>query len=1084
MAEENIDSKDPMVKGQATEEKQAEKARTDATKQKNQKKAEQTEKDRQAKSEEDRKREEAKEKEREAYEEENASSNQGQDVFAGMRPEEMIPASEDEDARIKEETKDVLKDRPNSEKAREYKNGRKAQYEKGRNFMAGIKMAAHLGKNPQRLAEEIAAGVREGKISSIDANPYYRKLAENPAAVRLRQADALRINRELEQAGRKTLDDYVEEIKSLDEGYEKTKALKDLIELTNPDNGLSDELLRLIAGDEEASEKFVSKVVYKPLEKNPEGDYSLSFYASINFESFLTMVGDIKGKDEGKTSGKRRQNYAEQNEMALRLHEAHKATVTQSANIEGLMNVARTLSNTRLQVGIELDGVGQARNILELSFGRLFGNYDRLKSEQYQTEIVNWANNVFTEQVQSGEVKSSRFMEKDGKTHRNLEDWEIKRAFALARNYHAALLRVPELTSWGTIPKPAEEWLKSMPGETLVRIIGGPKYLQGRFRSGQTTGGNVYLERLRRNIAEKYKGKLNKIGTLDIRKELLPLGLFSAGGFEKGWRPMGSYLNIPFMKIDISRLRRALPQLTENAKKGKKITPEALLRQFLTEQRHLGEEPDQLKEPEKFKEYLARRENLEKSAEINLGEFLLHNAGFANEYYGQEILIDGVAMPKELTVADAEKSKNAMEELMLPLMGLTVKSDKAGEALNKLREKIERNEEKGITDQETRKDLLKGHFDDERGEFIYDFFDYDPAEDQVNFSLGVLISAGGISKNVKTMLWQKTAETMPLRIAYLLSEEGVKPREVKDENGKISIVPGLSGYESVKGEALSDGGYRLFNKSFEGKLIKLHMIRMREQEKAQDEFIRTSKRQPPIKLSDYFTQAGLTDSKEIEFVRQLQKLGKEKAADLAEVDFPHVPFLDDVPFQKAKYVNLGQEVYARRMNDERGYSDTRDAAGAVVDHLEKPFAEIEENWGKVKDALSGPEGSKTAQDAVLKLAKPYFSLAKQYDRARIIGYRDIASIFNKPCSELQKWFSSNAYAWNTRMMNVNIRDLAGKALIRNEKLPGETESQVQQLLGDLKAKPFRVFISEIMNAIGQWLLYSLLAFPANIKEKK
>ena len=311
---------------------------------------------------------------------------------------------------------------------------------------------------------------------------------------------------------------------------------------------------------------------------------------------------------------------------------------------------------------------------------------------------------------------------------------------------------------------------------------------------------------------------------------------------------------------------------------------------------------------------------------------------------------------------------------------------------------------------------------------------------------------------------------MPLKIAHYLSEEGVK---------------NLDGYKSVEGEKLSDGGARLFKQDFENKLIRLHMIRMREQKKV-FEITNEGKRHQALRLSDYFEEAGLTTPEEQKFIKELQKLGKEKAADLAQVDFPHVAFLDDVPFQKSEYGNLGPEVYARRMNDQRGYSEARDAAGGLVEHLGAPWGEVKKHLKEMSGALSGPEGSQTAQNVAAKLVKPYLMMAEQFQKARIPGYKMIAELFNKPTSQLQKLFTTNSISWNIREMSVNIRDLAADdGLIRNEKLPGEKKSQVQQLSADFRARPLNVIGSELLNMLMMYLFFvSAGIFPKILSNEK
>jgi len=976
-----------------------------------------------------------------------AGSSDDTSVFEGMAK---IPDNEsDLQQMAKEDLKSVFGNAPaSSEMAQKILEARMSQLKGARNFLDGVEMNARaFRRSPEQSLSEIIEGVKAGRIDPITAEPYIQRLAEV----------ASKQKKEMGEEESRRWENIIANIESKT-GYERTKMLKDIIEKLNPDGQLPDEFFELVARDDEASEQLVAKIVYKPF-PTPEAEYSLSFYASINFESFLTAVGNVKekidGKESNERSNKRRQNYKEQHEMALRLHEANKAIVTQSANIEGLMNIARTITPERLQTGIELDGVEQARQICETAFSRLYANYDRLQAQRYQTEIADWSRDTFRSEIAKAGIKS-RFKGADGK-QRDLEDWELERAFGLGRNYQATLLRVPEFVSWGNIPKPTEEWLRSPTAETLTRIIGGLKLLQGRFRSAVTKGGPTYIHLLNTEAAKNYKGGLNKIGVLDIRKELIPLSLFSAGGFEKGWRPVGSYLNTPFMRIDISKLRESLRQM----RGGKKGIPENVLDDYLTQQKHgdksLEDDPNN------------------SSTQVNLGEFLVYNTGLLNEFFGQEISIKGITIPKELTPTDYDNSKLVMEDMILPLMGFSLKPEKAKEFAD-LRGRIEKYEAKGLSikvGEKARKDLFKGHFvKNEKGENIYDydFYNYDPNKDQIDFSLGLILSTGGVSRNIKTLLWQKIADTMPLKIAHYLSEEGVK---------------NLDGYKSVEGEKLSDGGARLFKQDFENKLIRLHMIRMREQKKV-FEITNEGKRHQALRLSDYFEEAGLTTPEEQKFIKELQKLGKEKAADLAQVDFPHVAFLDDVPFQKSEYGNLGPEVYARRMNDQRGYSEARDAAGGLVEHLGAPWGEVKKHLKEMSGALSGPEGSQTAQNVAAKLVKPYLMMAEQFQKARIPGYKMIAELFNKPTSQLQKLFTTNSISWNIREMSVNIRDLAADdGLIRNEKLPGEKKSQVQQLSADFRARPLNVIGSELLNMLMMYLFFvSAGIFPKILSNEK
>src|SRR3989337_2009025 len=142
---------------------------------------------------------------------------------------------------------------------------RKQQLRNTRDFIKGVAMETRaFGKGPAQSLSEIIQGVKTGRINAIDAEPYIQRYAEIAAKQKQDMG---------EQAGR----EWREIIGNLESktGYEKTKALKDVIRKLNPDMTIPDEFFELVAKDDEASEQLVSKIVYKPF-ATPEAEYSLS----------------------------------------------------------------------------------------------------------------------------------------------------------------------------------------------------------------------------------------------------------------------------------------------------------------------------------------------------------------------------------------------------------------------------------------------------------------------------------------------------------------------------------------------------------------------------------------------------------------------------------------------------------------------------------------------------------------------------------------------------------------------------------------------------------------------------------------
>lgn len=902
---------------------------------------------------------------------------QGEDIFADI-PEIPTNESELQTMAIEQLEEDLAPITDLAERQRII-DQRVERFRTLRGFIDQIRRGTSVGMGSlEDYFNQINTAINRGEIDAVSSEPYLTELARRAGEFgeRLRQ----------ERTPEQVLE--ADRIAMLS-GLDKTNALKNMIDTLDPDETISGTLFNLIAQDEEASEKFVNKVISKPF-GTPDADYRLSFYAEINLQSFLTKVRNIPGQTE------RYQRYSAQHETALRLHEMNRATASQSGNIEGFLNISRTVTPEHLQTGVEIDGVEQARQILDMAFGRLYAGNKRLTQNLYGPEVLRWAERTFREKATAGVVKSS-FKGVDG-SPRNLEGWETERAFALARNFQTSFYRTAELVSWGNIPEASENWLQSMPAETIVRVLAHLKMLDRRFRVGVTRGGPEYTTLLYDDMKRGYDekgGSLNKIGQLDVRTDLLPVGFSLAGGFDKGWRTVIDYLGSSLMQIDISNLVGNLP--AGNTKDW--------LTKFIAEKNRGNEQ-------------LA-----------NFSEFFVNTAVFANIAHGQDIKIEGVQVPKELLPSDSSAAQKEMEELLLPLLGMTPKPDKVSE-------------------------IAKPDY-----KFNMVDFDYNRNQDQINFSLGVLMNAG-VSEKVKAILWNKSAEVLPLRLAYFLAEEGIRR---------------IDGYEAVKGE-----GTHLFNDDFEGKLIALQLIRLREQKRIFQE----EGRNRALILSNYCVEARL-NAQEQGFLRLLQNFAMSKAADLAKISFPQVPFLDDVPFQNANYISLGAEVFPRRMgSDFRGYSEFGNAITQIVNNLGQPYEEIEKHITAAEEAVGGPEGIKTGQDAGYQLYKTYFRLAKQWSWTKIPGVKTISNFLNKPTSWLQAKFGPNGESWDARELSLRGRDAAGKGNIRFEKLPGEKESQMKTLLGDVNARPFNVFISEFINAFLAYLLYSSASFVGKTASEK
>lgn len=837
--------------------------------------------------------------------------------------------------------------------------------------------------NPQEAYDNLNNAIARGEIDIISAQPYLAALGTGAIGfqrqrVPLDMLAAQDIERETE-----------------DGTWQRTERLKEIIRTVDPDRQLDESLIRLIAHNREASEVFLDKIISKPF-ASEGSDYSLSFFAAINLQSFLTEVRQTS--EEGP---KRYADYVQLHETALRFHQMNKTLITASGNVDAFIEMTRSVNPDHLDTATRIDGVEEVRQLLEMAYGRTYSETDIVDSENFKPKIIAWAENNFRKRAEQGRIKSS-FEDEQGNL-RNLEEWEITRALSFGRYIHSSFYRHSELISWHHVPEAAVSWLRSFPTETVVRILTGFKWLSQRFKVGEGRGGPELAYLIQQKLEAEYKSKINKLGKLDIRKDILPVGLYRGGGFDKGWRTLWSYLSASPMRLDITDdiLQRFPKELMGDAKA------------FIDAKRQEGKP-------------------------VLLGEFLAAQGFTAQKFFAQEIKVKGFELPERYSPWDKNKQNKMMEGLLLPLLGWhskdPVKTAKESYVFNK------------------------------------DDFVYNQEEDQINLALGVMINGPvELTDTVKTLLWEKVAEFLPLRIAYFLSEEGVKPRPNPEKPGEV--IKGLDHYEDFKGEKGN-----LFSDEFESKLIVAQSLRMQEQKK-------NPKRS--IKLEDDFlTNAGMNEA-EMQFVRELQKLGKDNAGELAKISFPHIPFLEDVPFQEANYIPLGSEVFPRRMgNDLRGYKEASDALNVILDNTGQKYEQVFEAMHKIVSAISSPEGMPSAQEVGLPIFESYLQMGEQDGWSKFPFVKSALNALNIPVSEFQKIFGANANVYDESDLSLLIREAAKTGLVRFRKLPHEDMSQMRKLLKSLGAEPQNVFFREARNAILLYLMFAAFAFATKTATEK
>ena len=757
--------------------------------------------------------------------------------------------------------------------------------------------------------------IRRGEIIVEDAQGHLGELAQSM----------------VERINRQGVDQRVQEIGETQDPQRKRFLLNEMIVEFDPDSTrqISIKDFQIIAEDKEAAEYLLDKIISRPLAV-PTDHYELSFYANINLYTFFSEVRRIDPE--------RFKRYAELKAATLIFHEMNRGITVESGNIGAFLGLTRSVTPRHLQTATELDGVELARQLTEEALGRLYTEKSETTGEKIDPEINGWVEKEFRKLAAGGAVKN-----KGGRT---LEPWEIDRALAFGRNMHSSFYRKSELYSWSSVPLERQNWLNAPPTETVLRVLAGLKWLTYRFRYGEVGGGPALTALLYNSITKEYRDKnpkLEKIGKLNIQKDILPTGFFKSAGFDSGWRTMGAYLGSDVMRVKIN------PDTYSKSSDSVKLA----ISQFLAE------------------------EGLSKEGgEVNFGKFLIRQEYKARERFAREEKVGGVSVFREASPTNFDAINKQMGEVIEPIM------------------------------------------------------------EQVNLSLGLLIKYSG-DEELRTLLWKKTADLLPLRIAYLLSDGGVRDRWVKN----------LQGYGDVMGEP----GH-LFSDDFESKLIKAQHLRIQEQKEA-----KTRK----IGLDSFLDQAGMS-VEEKQFVARLQELGRDNASELAKIPFPHAPFLEDVPFGEAKYTELPSEVFYRKMgSDFEGFFNAGNGVNNIVGNLSQPYPRILENLKGVYDGITAAESARDGQDIVKPILQSYLKLAEQWVWTRYIPFaKTTRGFLNLPTSWLQVSFGKDALSTDESTMRNMINQAVGIGVIRREKLPGEKKSQFDELAERAGARAVDVLIDQ------------------------
>lgn len=343
--------------------------------------------------------------------------------------------------------------------------------------------------------------------------------------------EQMRLVNEIEK-NRKKLNAVATDAEKENVKQEIKKAANDLFatlrERPPEDYSISDEVMGAIGTDELATEKFMHRLIFMPVEN--ESHHMSGFYSQSNLDKFLKinnpeMIG--KGRYE------RLKALVEANQTF------HNMNYVLKRSFDQFSQLAQSILPEHLEVLEKIPGVSTVFHLYERFSQEHLGVETRITQNEFNKmddEVNEILDEINKESIISG---------MEGKL---LADWEMRRALAYGRNLFRISVRAAEhishselpgrLPGLGSLPANTDIFI-SPPQKELVGILNFIKFTVYRFRPNEELGGFELIDSVREKRMEKRRkdGKM-RIKTLqgtDVDMRSLE-NIVSARGLMYTWR--------------------------------------------------------------------------------------------------------------------------------------------------------------------------------------------------------------------------------------------------------------------------------------------------------------------------------------------------------------------------------------------------------------------------------------------------------------------------------------------------------------------------------------------------------------------
>lgn len=645
------------------------------------------------------------------------------------------------------------------------------------------------------------------------------------------------------------------------------------------DESIPDDILKAIGRDRVATEEFISRLIVSYQEDDP---YQMrGFYGPINLDKFLKLNQDI---DPDRME--RLKNLIQANQAF------HNMNYIIKRSFDQFVEQSRALLPRHFEVVMGLPGVDAVFRAYERFTKEELGIETRV-TENALMDIEKKIAKSFKEKAEAKKIGIKGFIGGD------LEEWEVNRALIYGRNLYRLSVRAAEVIAQSEL-HPDQEKFISPPQKELTQVMHTLKYVNFRFKPGESRGGVELVEEVR----DKRKQKRQKEGKVRIKtlegtdvdmRELQEI--ISSRGVFATWRNAHALLaEVKFRDGDqITDVVQFFRDHEEEIKRFKDLE-ESDDAGWEKEYRRAGGDP---KKKEVFAQW--RKEQVEK-----LFKPLLEGNSVA---LGILVSGNGLTVPTELKEMIWEKIAELNPNVMASILTRLEIDEKAEGA-------------KKIKDVKSLEQILLEYF----------------GTDEQKDGLLIKIKEGAEEKSQwKPRVLKKEIEDLEEELKKLKGKESKQKghisnteaetieknsKELQRKKAEYAKVNGM-----VRGLLRAPGWINLKDRFNTANELRLNAEIERIKKMQRGEQVTDA----PKKIEEYLKDLTL---KEKEILTGITTNGQKIARDLANIKQVTTWFLDDTPLEIMKWTNLGQ-FYDRQTNDLASFSK---AAAALMKVLGDPFA--------------------------------------------------------------------------------------------------------------------------------------------------